>query len=172
MTDLIAAHQHLLQQTASLLGRLDQASYTAPSPVFLNSAIGGHVRHCLEHYESLLKGWQNGRIDYDARSRDRTVETQPSAARARLDSICAALEKLDERPILTDPCEILVRSAHGRGEGEWHASSLGRELQFLISHTVHHYALMAGLCHLQGIPVAPGFGVAPSTLRYLAANHA
>lgn len=172
MTDLTEAHLHLLQQAADLLDAVGETAYTTPSPVFLNSSIGGHIRHCLEHYQSLLAGWPAGRIDYDDRSRDRTVETQPAAARQRLDTIRAALRRLDPSAFLTDPDPLLVRSAHGSGEGEWHASSFGRELQFLVSHTVHHFAMIAGLCHLHGLPLPSGFGVAPSTLRYRATTHA
>jgi hypothetical protein len=43
---------------------------------------------------------------------------------------------------------------------------MARELEFLLSHTVHHYAIVAILCRLQGIAVDDGFGVAPSTLRH------
>jgi hypothetical protein len=41
-----------------------------------------------------------------------------------------------------------------------------RELQFLLSHTVHHYALMALILRLQGFNPAAEFGVAPSTLQH------
>lgn len=49
-------------------------------------------------------------------------------------------------------------------------SSLGRELQLLISHTVHHYAMMALVLRGQGIDPGPEFGVALSTFRYRAAG--
>ncbi len=45
-------------------------------------------------------------------------------------------------------------------------SSITRELDFLLSHTIHHYAIIAVLCRLQNVEVEPDFGVAPSTLRY------
>jgi hypothetical protein len=45
-----------------------------------------------------------------------------------------------------------------------------RELQFLASHTVHHYALIAHLARDRGVGVAPEFGVAPATLDYWASQ--
>jgi uncharacterized damage-inducible protein DinB len=39
----------------------------------------------------------------------------------------------------------------------------GRELAFVINHTIHHQALIAVLLAWHGIEVAPRFGVAPST---------
>ena len=49
-------------------------------------------------------------------------------------------------------------------EGEITESSLGRELQFLQGHSVHHYALMAAMMRFSGEPVDDHFGVAPSTI--------
>jgi hypothetical protein len=48
----------------------------------------------------------------------------------------------------------------------WSYSSIGRELQFLLSHTIHHYALIALALRLQGYEPSAEFGVAPSTLQY------
>jgi hypothetical protein len=48
----------------------------------------------------------------------------------------------------------------------WGRSSAERELQFLLSHTVHHYALIALMLRTQGYEPGAEFGVAPSTLAY------
>ena len=59
---------------------------------------------------------------------------------------------------------------HDRSEDDaappWSTSSVERELQFLSSHTVHHYALIAVILRLNGVQPEEGFGVAPSTQRY------
>jgi len=47
-------------------------------------------------------------------------------------------------------------------------SSVSRELQVLSSHTIHHFALIAMTLRLHGVEMDPDFGMAPSTLRYLA----
>jgi hypothetical protein len=51
-------------------------------------------------------------------------------------------------------------------------SSASRELQVLSSHTVHHFALIAMTLRMHGVEMDPGFGMAPSTLRYLASRNA
>jgi hypothetical protein len=43
---------------------------------------------------------------------------------------------------------------------------LGRELQFVISHTVHHAAMIAANCRARGLPIAGPLGVAAATLRH------
>ena len=52
------------------------------------------------------------------------------------------------------------------GAVAWQRSSLGRELQFVISHTVHHAAMIAVSCRARGLPTAEPLGVAAATLRH------
>lgn len=167
MTELIQANLYLLDQSRELLARLDDATYVKTSPVFLNSAIGGHVRHCLEHYQSFVDGLPEGRINYDHRARDPLVETQPSAAQERLGQLSDQIAALDPRAM---PTEVLILMDHGADTSNdiWQKSSWERELQFLMSHTIHHFALMAGLCRIHGVTISKDFGVAPSTLRHRA----
>jgi hypothetical protein len=49
-------------------------------------------------------------------------------------------------------------------------SSIGRELQALSSHTIHHFALIAITLRLHGFDVDQDFGMSPSTLRYQASK--
>jgi hypothetical protein len=51
-------------------------------------------------------------------------------------------------------------------------SSISRELQVLSSHTVHHFALIAMTLRMHGVEMDADFGMAPSTLRYLASKTA
>ena len=55
------------------------------------------------------------------------------------------------------------------GAGEFsfnHPSSIGRELAFVASHTVHHFALLAAHCQQHGIPTPADFGKAPATVAH------
>ena len=169
MTELIHANIRLLDHISELLACLDAEIYVKTSPVFLNSAIGGHVRHCLEHYQCLISGLPEGRVNYDSRARDPLVETRPEAAKTRVTELREQLAALFSNSQVE---EIVILMDHGAdaSAGIWQKSSPGRELQFLISHTIHHYALIAGLCRLHGVPISKEFGVAPSTLRHRAAQ--
>ena len=170
-TELIHANLRLLHQIRALLCGIDSVCFTTPSPVLLDSAIGGHVRHCLDHYSCLLAGLMGGRVDYDQRERNTAVEKDLTAALAKLGEVEVKLSELSDRDC---SMHLEVKMDHGAADGDcrWEGSSLGRELQFLISHTVHHQALMSGLCHLHGMEKVPDAGFAPSTLRYkLAAAH-
>jgi hypothetical protein len=50
-------------------------------------------------------------------------------------------------------------------------STLGRELAFLASHAVHHFALLKAHCLQQGIPLGEDFGKAPATVAHARASN-
>lgn len=126
-------------------------------------SIGAHFRHNLEFIEHFLDGLENGRIDYCQRERDTRVETERSFALKRFRECIERLAKLE-----TIDLSMSV-SVNSEIDPEiWLESSLGRETEFVQSHTVHHYALVAAKLRALGESVPQEFGVAPSTLRYWA----
>ena len=157
-----------LQQGAALLQGLEDTAY-AHGPADLSaSGVGPHLRHCLDHYDRLFAGLVDGRIDYDARDRDRRLETDREFAITRIRDATIELQGLAGKPLDLRVAIKMDSGGAGVEAAWWSVSSLGRELQFLISHTVHHFALMALLLRRQGIEPGPEFGVAPSTLRHQA----
>ena len=154
----------LLDQGIQLLDGLDDGLYAKPEAAVSMSTVGSHVRHCIDYFEGFLAGVSQGRIDYDQRERDPMVETHRAYARDKLGSIqaaCRALLKLDAQALA-----VKQDSPQPAERAPWASSSLERELQFLTSHTVHHFALIGVIMRLNGIEPREGFGVAPSTLRY------
>lgn len=162
-----AANLHLIAQGVELLETIDPGVYSAPPPIPMGS-IGGHFRHCLEFFERFLAGLESGRIDYDARERDPRVEVDPLHARDRLaavaDRLGAMPEEWADRPLDA----VHDRDGDGASADEQPAgrSSVRRELDFLASHTTHHYALIGALMRLQGAEPGDDFGVAASTLAH------
>ena len=160
---------HFLKQGIELIGQLDDRLFTqCPGGPFRGGA-GSQFRHCLDFYSSLLAGLPGGRIDYSARERDSRLETERDHAIRTTESLIDRLLELRPEQLATS---LQVRADFPTlgDEGDaWSGSTLHRELQFLLSHTVHHYALIASLLKPQGFDVAeqfPDFGVAPSTLAH------
>lgn len=154
-----------IEQAISLLESMDDARYSAPAPLALGSPVGAHLRHCIDHYDSFLAGVASGRIDYDARQREPLIERSRTTALARLRTLSEALSELSNR----EDTPLGVKMDCGGAESEdawWTDSSIRRELQFLISHTVHHYAIIKMTLIAGGMQVGADFGLAPSTLRY------
>lgn len=125
------------------------------------SSVGEHFRHNLEFGRSLIDGLESARIDYGKRRRDRRIEKERGFAVQKFEELISSIDDLrdSEQSLALD-----VRSEVD--EDLWLRSSLARELEFLHSHTVHHYALIAAKLDSLGIDLSPEFGVAPSTLKY------
>jgi uncharacterized damage-inducible protein DinB len=155
--------QLALEQSCALAETLPSETYALPiAPVA--SSIGAHLRHTLDFVQAFLRGFEAGRIDYDARVRDERLERDPARAVEVLRTLVA---RLDALPAGAHGRALVVRHEAGPApapdEG-WHRSSVARELDFLASHTVHHLALVALALRLAGLDPGPELGVAPSTL--------
>lgn len=127
--------------------------------------VGPHLRHVVEHYEALLERAPGALVDYDHRARDRSVERTACVAIARLDGIADQLRALDtEKP--TEP--VAVGFSIGIDGAEFYVSPscLARELNFVASHAIHHYAIIRPLVEASGIELPDEFGKAPETVRY------
>lgn len=167
MDTLIDDNRTCLEQGVELLERLDADLYQRRCSTVFNSAMGGHLRHNTDHYEQFLAGYATGRIDYDARTRDASVERDPVYAANLLRSLSAALSSVPESA-LDDAVEVRM---DGGDSSAWTRSSVRRELQFLISHTIHHYALIAAIAAAHGFTDLPAdFGMAPSTVKFRASQ--
>lgn len=128
--------------------------------------LGPHLRHCLDHMTALLRGLDDGIIDYDARDRDSRIESDPERFLAALADAEGGLRRLADHD-LSRTVEVLqmpASDAHPARVG----STLSRELVFLSSHTIHHLALMIHIGRSMGLDVHEGGGVAFSTAAYRA----
>ena len=163
----IRGNRHFLEQGIDLLERLSPEVYRTPiRPGW--AAVGSQFRHVLDHYRAFLLGHAAGRIDYDARERERLVETDPREAVAQAREFMALLEQIHVEDA-NRPVAVQMDSGGGDRVPDWRPSTIGRELQFLVSHTVHHYALVKLLLEDAGVDAGAEFGVAPSSLAYQAA---
>lgn len=154
-----------LQQLADVLDAASDEQYVQQPVGVVPGSLGGHVRHCLDHFEALCRGAGTGLIDYDDRERGTVVETSRCAAAQALRSLKDRVACLGEQNLAGRVVVTSMLSADG-ATLQSH-SSLGRELAFVLSHTVHHNALVAAMCRTLGIPIPERFGFAPSTIAHL-----
>jgi len=169
---LIEQNVASLRQAIAVLEQIDDFTYRSSPPTLAPHRVGGHLRHILEFYECFLDGIETSHIDYDARKRDESVETCRETALARARSIIQRLEKTGE---LRGDAIIWVRVEDAqcdRLDDSYMTSSIGREMQALSSHTIHHFALIAMTLKALGYELDRNFGMAPSTLRHRSAKRA
>lgn len=156
---LVAFALDVLEEARALVGQ-----YVAAGIPGYADQVGPHLRHVIEHHEALLAPRTPGVIEYDARPRDRRLETDPQAAEAALSRLARTLRdgRFDSRAPVA-----VVGVAGLDGESDFAtASTLGRELVFNAMHAVHHFALLRPACLAAGLSLPAGFGKAPATRRH------
>jgi hypothetical protein len=151
----------LLHQMRTMIARLDDVDYAMPAPGRTTGGIGGHVRHCLDHVTALLAGTRTGLCAYDRRQRGTDVETSRTAAIDATTDVMIGLLQIE--PALLDSEVLVETQLEPAGEMVITRSSVCREVAFLVSHTIHHNAIVAQMLHARGVDVMPRFGLAPTT---------
>ena len=159
-TDILRACVAVLRQGSRIVANIPDDVYVALTPLSPRGSIGAHFRHILNFYDQFLLGVNESRIDYNRRERDTSLERNRAKALIKLEQTISRLEQV-QLPDLNE--QLLVSMEH---RGAWSRSSVLRELDFLLSHTVHHYSLIALLLRIYEIDPGEEFGVAPSTLEY------
>jgi hypothetical protein len=162
---IVGANLALLEQGFELLGRIPDRVYAANGHDGAARPVGPHFRHVLEHYSCFLDGRAAGRIDYDARAREAAIESDRAAARERIRELVRGLEAVEEDE-LEAGSSARLECGVGDEADQWSRTSVRRELHFLLSHTIHHYALIGLLLERHGVDPGDEFGVAPSTLKH------
>jgi len=165
--ELIQSAIEALQQGEALLTEISDEDYTRKVPVAFNASIGGHYRHCLDHFRTLLDAATAGDLNYDHRERGTLVETDRFAALNATRDLCEAYAELDPA-FLARTLAVTCKTSYSTSGSQVSPSTIGREIMCGVAHAVHHYALIGIMGGIMGLKLPPGFGVAPSTLKHQA----
>lgn len=166
---LIGSVHDVLQQGLTLLSEVDELTYKTVAEAPHSASIGQHFRHVLDHFICLADGIASGVIDYDARSRNRDLETNRSAAREKLGQLSALFGSLSSSQVSAN-YKVLYSVGYSNDEALEIDTVLAREIAFCVSHAIHHFAIIRLVCAHFSIELPTAFGVAPSTLKYRAAQ--
>lgn len=168
--ELLTAAQDVLKQGLSLLSDLGDHSYSRMAGPPFGTSIGQHYRHVLEHFQCFLEGLETGEINYDARRRDRRLETEVKFASLTTCEILHALQHFTDQQI-AQKCKATTSLAQGSAASTFD-SNAARELAYCVGHAVHHYAIIRIVANGIGVNVGSEFGFAASTLKHKAAQAA
>jgi uncharacterized damage-inducible protein DinB len=149
-----------LRQLAVAIRPLTTVEYTRRD-LRSSGSIGAHVRHCLDHVCALERGIAIGEVCYDHRERQTVVEYEVQLAASRLQRAISRIGSLEDR-LLDRPLTLRARVSE-EGLEVRVPTSAGRELAFVISHTIHHSALIAVLLEQSELDVPSRLGMAPTT---------
>ena len=163
--ELLQAVIETLNQGEALLGQLSDETYTRKLPVAFHASIGGHYRHCLDHFRSLLEAAAAGDLNYDQRERGTLIENDRFAALNATRELRRGYEGLSAA-VLGRPLSVTCKTSYATSGSQASPSTVGREVMYSVAHAVHHYALIGIMAGLMGVPLPVGFGVAPSTVKH------
>jgi hypothetical protein len=156
----LAVNNAFVQLTGSL-EQLTESQYVHPCKTLGDSTIGQHVRHIIEMFLCLEKGYTSGTVNYENRPRDKKIETDRDFARQLLLQIHEGLGKSDKPLVLegvyNDDASSLMQFQ----------TNYYREIVYNLEHTIHHMALIrVGLGELANIELPESYGVASATVKY------
>ena len=159
--DPCAALSNSLTQVGEVLKLLEADQYQSTDLAAFDSSIGAHVRHCLDHVQSLLDRCPERGVTYDRRRRGTAVETDLQVGREELARIARQGDALEEP--LDAEISIYAIVTPDRPEQPF-TSTLGRELLYVFLHTVHHLAIIRAQARSLGFELDPELGRAPATV--------
>jgi hypothetical protein len=155
---------NLLEQLQFAIEQLSDDQFIKPVTVLSNATIGQHVRHVIEFYLELDKGYHCGIVNYDRRKRDYEIETNKCFAIQKLDEIKIGLSKTDKDLLLAVDLNADENSVMEI------MTNYFRELIYNLEHTVHHLALIRiGIGAVSDILLPEEIGVAVSTIKFRSA---
>jgi hypothetical protein len=150
----------LFQQISNLLQQLTMHQYSKGLPVLYGSSIGQHVRHVIEFFEEMGKGYKTGKVNYDNRKRNLVLEADKDAAIRSLNQVASSLNKKDKS------LQLVVSYSPDEDQTCIVNTNYYREWANNIEHTVHHMALIkSGVQAFDTVQLPASFGIAVSTQK-------
>ncbi len=156
----------ILFQAIDLLDGLSADEYQKKLPPHFPSSVGAHIRHIIDHFLALMHGHEKGHIDYNVRHRHNQVEQSPSDAIQSLEQVVEWLGELSD-DLLDKRVSVTTEVDVSRTLSTTCESTLERELVFVSSHAIHHYALIRIICSMQNKSIPDFFGYAPATITHI-----
>ena len=155
------AVNNVFVQLAETIKQLSPEQYARPCSNLVNNTIGQHVRHIIELFQCLEKGYDSNMVNYEKRPRDIAIETDKHFASELLQDIFKKLNRPNK--------ELVLEASYDEHSTEAIAITTNyyREIAYNLEHTIHHMALIrVGITEVSGIQLSDDFGVASSTVKY------
>ncbi len=158
-----------IDQGTEILESLNLNHYKEPAKPILDYSIGSHFRHILDLIHALKEGIDKGSADYNNRRRGHIVERDPGEAAKELIELKKWILNLEESNLFTE-ITVISEALLSNNKSVKLQSTIARELLFVSSHAIHHYAIITTAMKQKGINVNNKIGYAPATVSYLRSN--
>jgi hypothetical protein len=150
-----------LQETRSLLEKLNIRQFNFKVGLLSGSSIGMHFRHIIEFYLAVFTCQES--ICYEKRARKKELEQNLDFGIKTIDNLITELKKPT-----TDKFIVLITNSSSANNIVKINTNLYRELYYCYEHSIYHKALIKIGLKTLGIEdaVNSNFGVAPATLEF------
>ena len=130
------AVNNVFVQLTETLSKLTAEEYNRPCSMLVNNTIGQHVRHIIELFQCLEKGYDKSTVNYEKRKRDKNIETDKELSLRLLQQVCKDLDKPDK--------ELILEATYDEGSKDAIKINTNyyREVAYNLEHTIHHMALI------------------------------
>lgn len=155
------AVNNVFVQLADTLQQLTPEEYVKPCNTLFNNTIGQHVRHIIELFQCLEKGYDSNSVNYEKRPRDIAIESNKQLASELLEDIFKELDRPNK--------ELILEACYDEHSTKaiTITTNYYREIAYNLEHTIHHMALIrVGITEVSRIQLSDDFGVASSTVKY------
>lgn len=155
------AIKNIFFQISDVLNELLPEQYSMSSNTLFKATIGQHVRHIIELFIELDKGYESGIANYEMRKRDYQIETDKDVAAKLLAEVYNKLGRPNKA--------LVLEACYNESNNELITleTNYYRELAYNLEHTIHHMALIrVGLNELSSVQVDENFGIASSTIKH------
>jgi hypothetical protein len=155
------AVNEIFTQLSQSIRLLDEAEYRQPSERLFNATIGQHVRHIIELFQCLQRGYESGVVNYDKRERNLLLEQDKDFALEQLVLLFKDIERPNKNLLLQ-----AIYDEHS-ADPELIPTNYLREVAYNLEHTIHHMALIrVGINEISNVQLPDNYGVASSTIKY------
>lgn len=151
----------ILSQLMDATRQLSQEQFSRPIDLLSGNSIGKHLRHVLEFYDIMIKGYTKGLINYDDRGHDKKLENSKNTALNKMQELIELIGRIGQ--------DITLRMEGNYGGEKYEIqTNINREMAYNIEHAVHHMAIMRIALNTEfpEVTVDKNFGIAYSTVKY------
>ncbi len=150
----------IIQQLINMTAQLENEQFSQPLKILSGNTIGKHIRHIIEFYDCLLRGYQINMVDYDKREHNPLIENNKFMATDEMKKIISEIENMNDKT-------MTLTVSYGNEKFN-SLTSFNRELVYNIEHAIHHMAIIKiAIDHaFPFISLPKNFGVAYSTVKF------
>ena len=157
---MIRAIVENLERGIQLLNSITDSEYSNATVPPYFSSIGCNIRHVLDAFTSIIKGFESGHVDFSDRKRNTICEAQTEEG---IRYIKETIQQLND--FKNEDFTKIISVTDNLGNGDITINyTLENALGYAHSHAIHHFASIGFLVNQLGIELQDAdFGYNPTT---------